>query len=60
MVIGALRGAADTVLPAARAATVELAVLDLFRATAHVSTVTSRAAAVTAWRVTERVGGRWE
>ena len=84
MVIGALRGAADAVLPAARAATVELAVLEASdlqvvrgearivvrftaddrevadQVAAHVSAATSRAAAVTAWRVTERVGGRWE
>jgi hypothetical protein len=83
LAIGALRGAADAVLPAARAAAVELAVLEasdlqvvrgeariVVRFTAetqelaeqvarHVASVTSTAAEVTGWRLTERVGGRW-
>lgn len=84
MAIGALRGAADAVLPAARAATLELAVLEASdlqvvrgearivvrftaddrevanQVAAHVASATSAAAEVTGWRVTERVGGRWE
>ncbi|MCU1410265.1 MAG: hypothetical protein JWR04_972 [Rhodoglobus sp.] len=85
MAVGALHGAADAVLPAARAATLELAVLEasdlqvvrgeariVVRFTADdrevanqvaahvVAASTSRAAEVTGWRVTERVGGRWE
>jgi len=84
MAIGALRGAPDAVLPAARAATLELAVLEASdlqvvrgearivvrftaddrevagQVAAHVAAATSLAAAVTAWRLTERVGGRWE
>ncbi|CAN5183443.1 hypothetical protein BH11ACT5_BH11ACT5_01250 [soil metagenome] len=83
MAIGALRGAADAVLPTARAATLELAVLEASdlqvvrgearivvrftaddreladQVAAHVAAAASKAAAVTAWRVTERVGERW-
>lgn len=84
MAMGALHGAPDSVLPAARAATVEVATLEasdvqvvggeariVVRFTAddrdvaeqvarHVASATTRAAEVTAWRLTERVGGRWE
>jgi GAF domain-containing protein len=83
MAMGALHGPPDSVLPAARAATVEVATLEasdvqvvggeariVVRFTAddrevaeqvaeHVAAATSRAAEVTGWRLTERVGGRW-
>lgn len=84
MAVGALRAAPDTVLPAARAAALEVAVLEasdlqvvrgeariVVRFTAddrdvanqiaaHVASATGATADVTGWRLTERVGGRWE
>ena len=74
----------DAVLPAAKSATLELAVVEaadlqivsgkariVVRVTAddsevaaqigrHVASRTNAAASVTSWRVTERLGGRWE
>lgn len=84
MAMGALHGSPDAVLPAARAAASEVAVLEASdvqvvrgearivvrftaddretadQVAAHVAAVTSTAADVTGWRLTERVGARWE
>ena len=84
MVVGALHGPADAVLPAARAAALAVAVLEasdlqvvrgeariVVRFTAddreiaaqvagHVASATAKAAEVTSWRLTERVGARWQ
>ncbi len=84
MVVGALRGSPDAVLPAARAAASGVAVLEasdiqvvrgeariVVRFTAddrevaaqvaqHVASATGGAVDVTGWRLTERVGARWQ